>query len=119
MVINDFLRGKVPWYLPDPSWPERKPNEKVETFEGRSGRLGEMPQNEAKDDDDVSDAESWDGLDVESESGESGEGDSDNISEGENEEDSDEEDGDENTDEDEDDGDDRIEDPRPPKKVRR
>ena len=24
MVINDFLRGKIPWYIPDPSWPVGK-----------------------------------------------------------------------------------------------
>jgi nuclear GTP-binding protein len=114
MVINDFLRGKVPWYLPDPSWPERKPNEKNETFEGRTGRLGEMPQKEANDGDVTSDAESWDGLDVESDCRESGEDESDNISEEELEDDSEEDgDGNEYT------GDDRIEDPRPPKKVRR
>lgn len=44
MVLNDFLRGKIPWFTPPP----RVNGEKVETateevVEGREGRLGEMP----------------------------------------------------------------------------
>lgn len=38
MVINDFLRGKIPWFTPPPYNPDDG-NEKVE---GREGRLGEM-----------------------------------------------------------------------------
>jgi nuclear GTP-binding protein len=38
MVLNDFLRGKIPWFAAPPGWEERK-SEKVE---GRDGRLGEM-----------------------------------------------------------------------------
>ncbi|KAA8648943.1 hypothetical protein EYZ11_002407 [Aspergillus tanneri] len=38
MVINDFLRGKIPWYTPPPYIPV-KDGEKIE---GREGRLGEM-----------------------------------------------------------------------------
>jgi len=41
MVLNDFLRGKIPWYIPDPNWPERKSNKEDETPEGGEGRLGE------------------------------------------------------------------------------
>ncbi|KAL3473576.1 NUC091 domain-containing protein [Aspergillus californicus] len=37
MVINDFLRGKVPWFTPPPFNPGEK-----EGIEGREGRLGEM-----------------------------------------------------------------------------
>lgn len=45
MVLNDFLRGKIPWFSPPPS---RKAGETeaeaVQTgIEGREGRLGEMP----------------------------------------------------------------------------
>ena len=106
MVINDFLRGKIPWYLPDPAWPERRPNEKSEIFEGRSGRLGEMPQNEVNNEV-ASDAESWNGVGGEDES-----------------DDSEEEASEEDIEEDEDDieeeeEDERIQDPRPPKKARR
>lgn len=49
MVINDFLRGKIPWYTPPPK-PEgkdgkdEKDSEPVEGVEGREGRLGEMPR---------------------------------------------------------------------------
>jgi len=38
MVINDFLRGKVPWFTPPPKG-DGKEGEKIE---GREGRLGEM-----------------------------------------------------------------------------
>lgn len=39
MVINDFLRGKTPWFTPAPKGAEGDKNEKIE---GREGRLGEM-----------------------------------------------------------------------------
>lgn len=38
MVINDFLRGKIPWFTPPP----HSSNEENENIEGREGRLGEM-----------------------------------------------------------------------------
>ncbi|PYI03746.1 NGP1NT-domain-containing protein [Aspergillus sclerotiicarbonarius CBS 121057] len=38
MVINDFLRGKIPWYTPPP----HTPGEEGGKIEGREGRLGEM-----------------------------------------------------------------------------
>jgi nuclear GTP-binding protein len=38
MVINDFLRGKIPWYTPPPKGAGAD-NGKIE---GREGRLGEM-----------------------------------------------------------------------------
>lgn len=37
MVINDFLRGKTPWFTPPP-----KGDGSGEKIEGRQGRLGEM-----------------------------------------------------------------------------
>jgi Predicted GTPases len=39
-VLNDFMRGKIPWFTPAPE-PE-KGDEPV--IEGRAGRLGEMPK---------------------------------------------------------------------------
>lgn len=44
MILNDFLRGKIPWFTPPP----RKEGEAVadtdkDVVEGREGRLGEMP----------------------------------------------------------------------------
>jgi nuclear GTP-binding protein len=44
MVLNDFLRGKIPWF----SAPPRKDGavgkeERTEVVDGREGRLGEMP----------------------------------------------------------------------------
>ncbi|KAJ5681915.1 Nucleolar GTP-binding protein 2 [Penicillium maclennaniae] len=59
MVINDFLRGKTPWFTPPPHT-EDKEGEKVD---GREGRLGEMGRKrkidqtegaEAEEDDDDS-----------------------------------------------------------------
>ncbi|KAF2665112.1 putative nucleolar GTPase [Microthyrium microscopicum] len=38
MVLNDFLRGRVPWFIPPPKGDDAK----VEGMEGREGRLGEM-----------------------------------------------------------------------------
>jgi nuclear GTP-binding protein len=49
MVINDFLRGKIPWYTPPPKAKGKddkseKSEEPIEGVEGREGRLGEMPR---------------------------------------------------------------------------
>lgn len=41
MVLNDFMRGKIPWFTPPPALPE---GEDKDGIEGRSGRLGEMPR---------------------------------------------------------------------------
>ncbi|WYZ43837.1 hypothetical protein EsH8_VII_000273 [Colletotrichum jinshuiense] len=41
MVLNDFMRGKIPWFTPAPV---EEGAETSEGIEGRSGRLGEMPQ---------------------------------------------------------------------------
>ena len=38
MVLNDFLRGKIPWFTPAP-FPEGEP---ASNIEGRKGALGEM-----------------------------------------------------------------------------
>lgn len=79
MVINDFLRGKIPWFTPPPYTPGDE-NEKVE---GRGGRLGEMsrkrkldegtsePTGSAPDESHASGGESFEGFD---------EGDDDNDS---------------------------------------
>jgi len=114
MVINDFLRGKIPWYVADPSWPEQNGKGEDVEFEGREGRLGEMRKKdgvaevEGEMDDAASNAESWDGLDVETDV------------EADNDDDAITDDaisGDEDVD-----GagnDERMEDPRPPKRARR
>lgn len=39
MVLNDFLRGKIPWYTPPPVSEGEKTEEGIE---GRKGALGEM-----------------------------------------------------------------------------
>ncbi|KAK5204569.1 GTPase required for pre-60S ribosomal subunit nuclear export and maturation [Exophiala xenobiotica] len=43
MVLNDFLRGKIPWFSPPPNKEGTEAGESAEGFEGREGRLGEMP----------------------------------------------------------------------------
>lgn len=45
MVINDFLRGKIPWFTPPP-YTEGNEDEKIE---GREGRLGEMSKKRKRD----------------------------------------------------------------------
>jgi len=46
MVLNDFLRGKIPWFTPPPKKEgagETDADPSSEVIEGREGRLGEMP----------------------------------------------------------------------------
>jgi nuclear GTP-binding protein len=54
MILNDFMRGKIPWFTPAPK-SEGEADNKVGN---REGRLGEMPrkrkQEEAVDDEDAS-----------------------------------------------------------------
>jgi len=51
MVLNDFLRGKIPWFTPPPilEGAEEK------GIEGREGRLGEMGKKRKRDDQSVAD----------------------------------------------------------------
>ncbi|KAF4979300.1 hypothetical protein FZEAL_4467 [Fusarium zealandicum] len=55
IILNDFMRGKIPWFTPAPPRQEGDDNPKVG---GREGRLGEMPRKrkpeEAAEDEDVS-----------------------------------------------------------------
>lgn len=44
MVLNDFLRGKIPWFTPVPKQIGESVEEAMdEVVQGREGRLGEMP----------------------------------------------------------------------------
>lgn len=46
MVLNDFLRGKIPWFTPPPrseAAAASTADDATEVVEGREGRLGEMP----------------------------------------------------------------------------
>ena len=43
MVLNDFLRGKIPWFTPPPRKEGEGVEKVAEVVEGREGRLGEMP----------------------------------------------------------------------------
>ncbi|KAL8764742.1 MAG: hypothetical protein Q9209_007909 [Squamulea sp. 1 TL-2023] len=42
MVLNDFLRGKIPWYTQPPLLEGQEEKEKEKGIEGRKGALGEM-----------------------------------------------------------------------------
>ncbi|KAL8370537.1 hypothetical protein RB595_000760 [Gaeumannomyces hyphopodioides] len=46
MVLNDFLRGKIPWFTPPPPLD----GDVADGIEGREGRLGEMPRKRKRDD---------------------------------------------------------------------
>jgi nuclear GTP-binding protein len=45
MVLNDFLRGKIPWHMPPP-----KTETETHVVDGREGRLGEMTGTKRKRD---------------------------------------------------------------------
>lgn len=41
MVLNDFMRGRIPWFTPPPA---ASKDGNMDTVSGRTGRLGEMPK---------------------------------------------------------------------------
>ena len=45
MVLNDFMRGKIPWFTPAPAMEGGDDT----VIEGRQGRLGEMPKKRKRD----------------------------------------------------------------------
>lgn len=53
MVLNDFLRGKIPWFSPPPRKEGSGPaaSDQDAGMEGREGRLGEMPGKRKRGDD--------------------------------------------------------------------
>ena len=51
MVLNDFLRGKVPWFTAPPI----SEGAEEKGVEGRQGRLGEMPRKRKRDDESMAD----------------------------------------------------------------
>jgi len=46
MVINDFLRGKIPWFTPPPVFAD---GDEKHGIEGREGKLGEMSRKRKRD----------------------------------------------------------------------
>ena len=48
-VLNDFLRGKLPWFTPLPAL-ESQDGEKIEGINGRKGALGEMGRIKQRED---------------------------------------------------------------------
>jgi nuclear GTP-binding protein len=78
MVINDFLRGKIPWFTPPPKSDKSEGDDNAK-IEGREGRLGEMSrkrkldetnsepagttENASNKEDDESEDEEFDGFD--------------------------------------------------------
>jgi nuclear GTP-binding protein len=53
MVLNDFLRGKIPWFTPPPLLEGAE--DKEDGVEGRSGRLGEMGKKRKRDGESMAD----------------------------------------------------------------
>ena len=53
MVLNDFLRGKIPWFTQPPVVEGEDVGKGVE---GREGRLGEMGKKRKREDDDAADS---------------------------------------------------------------
>ena len=51
MVLNDFLRGKIPWFTPPPILEGAE----EQGVEGREGRLGEMGRKRKREDESVAD----------------------------------------------------------------
>ncbi|KAI5804504.1 GTP-binding protein [Geopyxis carbonaria] len=60
MVINDFIRGKLPWFTPLPPKPEGDDDDAE--IEGREGRLGEMRKRKVEETDMQDDGEEWGGI---------------------------------------------------------
>lgn len=48
MVLNDWIRGKIPWFTPPP-YKEGEEGGAVKGVEGRDGRLGEMSKKRKRD----------------------------------------------------------------------
>ncbi|KOS23428.1 Nucleolar GTP-binding protein 2 [Escovopsis weberi] len=54
MILNDFMRGKIPWFTPPPKSGDAEEGE--DAINGRAGKLGEMPRKRAlpqEEEDDV------------------------------------------------------------------
>lgn len=94
MVLNDFLRGKIPWFTPPPGSEDKKDKDGVE---GRDGRIGEMAKKRKRATDDV-DTETDGGVAV------NGDDDFSGFSEGDEEDDDEEEDEDDESEDEKTDG---------------
>jgi nuclear GTP-binding protein len=108
MVLNDWIRGKIPWFTPPPYKEGEEAKEGAPVKEGREGRLGEMskkrktrdgesvatpsvaattdvsgaPQSEADEDDEFGGFSEDDGLEVDGEDEHDDEEDSEDNEEG-------------------------------------
>lgn len=77
MVINDFLRGKIPWFTPPPVFAD---GDEKHGVEGREGKLGEMSKKRKRNDGESAVGESKVSHDA------AGEDDADGVDENEDEE---------------------------------
>lgn len=59
MVLNDFLRGKIPWFTPPPDYQADR-GQATNGIEDRNGRLGEMGRKRKRDSDEPVEAASDD-----------------------------------------------------------
>ncbi|KAI9831115.1 MAG: GTPase required for pre-60S ribosomal subunit nuclear export and maturation [Sarea resinae] len=91
MVLNDFLRGKIPWFTPPPV----AEGQEIKGIEGREGKLGEMGKKRKREDEQsTTDTGREDDLHNQSEVVDDVESGSKDEFEGFSDEDSDEADGD-------------------------
>ena len=79
MVVNDFIRGKIPWFTPAPAGAEGQEEEKG--VEGRKGMLGEMGRVKM----DREEESTTEGVDVEMEGSDDEEEDEDEDEDGDGE----------------------------------
>lgn len=57
MVLNDFLRGKIPWFIPPPAGEGAATEGEKDGVEGREGKLGEMRKRKRDGNDEDGEAE--------------------------------------------------------------
>ena len=63
MVINDFIRGKLPWFTPVPKLEDGEDEDEDLEAAGRKGALGEMRKRKAEDEGDEKLEEAMEGSD--------------------------------------------------------
>ena len=75
MVLNDFIRGKLPWFTPVPKLADGEEEDDDLAVAGRVGKLGEMRKRKAEDEEEAEeevkdDGEEWGGIQSNDEDGE-------------------------------------------------
>jgi nuclear GTP-binding protein len=78
MVLNDFLRGKIPWFTPLPTAEGGQEKSEEKGVEARAGRLGEMGRKRKREpEEDGEEEKGGDGVDADDGDGESADAETD------------------------------------------